>query len=854
MRHSGRHALKILSVFIFISTPLIAQEQIVFFSQSDQPVKEQESHFINRSGSTRELIFLNGIYELLNMETREVMGAISLPSVSHHRRSFIFRKGFPKQKNQKAHYFLYAERLVGKSKIYINNQMVFEGDQNFLPLQIRIPAELLTKNQNSLEIHLTPWSGRDDQFPRWFPINLPRIDNGSSGIIFLGVMPEMMISNVQLRPSLRESKGIIEGEITIVSSVPNLDDLQIGMQVFSQGEIVKSVSLQLVADSLAYIHQLPIKLELDSAKTWSPDDPSYYQVSVNLKHDDQLMDQYQSRIGFRNLHFQNNKLYLNDKQFAWKGINYVYQDLEGVGLFDRNLILSDLLEIKTSGFNLLRIAYYPQSKRFYHLTDSLGLMCLQDLPVPLLLNGLIKDSLQTQKLLGYVGNFQRIAHEHPSVIGIGVGYFYVENLVRNQNRFESLMKKISSDRHWLSYVGHFDRTALEQSSAELGILEILERNEPDVYLDKLENRQTFNLPLILSGLSRSFSYPPDSSQSLTHLTSLENFRWSLMQKVVQDKIAGQILFTYSDYFLETPSLQSGSKFQSTFQLFSSGLWSLNRQIKPEGELILKERWVHTEDISQSSSGREIHTYLFIIIGIINFFIFLFIYRSFMEFRKNVFRSIRRPHGFFVELFERRMISFEQSFYLMLVISVNAAVMLGGILYFFRNNLLLDYFISLFLTQPEAKYYTIYVIWKPYLLIPALTFLVMLIFLLLTLGIQFLTFFRKPRIRLRQAVATSTWAASPFLFLLPFGMFFYNLLLGLNSYWILGIVLLYFHAWYIIRWLNGTRVMAVLSYTRVFMYALFLAILFGVGVFLLFQRELNLTAHLKILIQLFMSHV
>lgn len=226
----------------------------------------------------------------------------------------------------------------------------------------------------------------------------------------------------------------------------------------------------------------------------------------------------------------------------------------------------------------------------------------------------------------------------------------------------------------------------------------------------------------------------------------------------------------------------------------------------------------------------------------------------MEFRKNVFRSIRRPHGFFVELLERRMISFEQSFYLMLVISINAAVMLGGILYFFRNNLLMDYFISLFITHPNAKYYAIYVIWKPYLLIPILVILVMLVFMLLTFAIQILSLFRRPRIRLRQAVATSAWAASPFLFLLPFGMFFYNLLLGLNSYWILGIVLLYFHLWYLIRWLNGTRVMTVSSYTRVFMYALFLGISVGVGVFLLLHRELNVIAHFKILFQLLSSHV
>jgi hypothetical protein len=167
---------------------------------------------------------------------------------------------------------------------------------------------------------------------------------------------------------------------------------------------------------------------------------------------------------------------------------------------------------------------------------------------------------------------------------------------------------------------------------------------------------------------------------------------------------------------------------------------------------------------------------------------------------------------------------------------------------------MDYLISLFTIHPDVKFYAIDIIWKPYLLIPILAVLVMLLFLLLTLTIQFLSFFGQSRIRIRQAVATSAWAASPFLFLLPFGMFFYNLLLGLNSYWILGLVLLYFHVWYFIRWLNGTRVMAVLSYTRVFTYALFIGLLVVVGGFLLYYRDLNMTAHLKMLMQLFIFHV
>jgi hypothetical protein len=82
------------------------------------------------------------------------------------------------------------------------------------------------------------------------------------------------------------------------------------------------------------------------------------------------------------------------------------------------------------------------------------------------------------------------------------------------------------------------------------------------------------------------------------------------------------------------------------------------------------------------------------------------------------------------------------------------------------------------------------------------------------------------------------------------LFFYNLLTVLNSYWILGAILLYFHVWYFFRWLNGTRVMAVSSYTRVFIFAVILISLSSVGLYFLIYKNIDLNYHLKVVTRLF----
>ncbi len=854
MFQSGRSGFFLFWFVLMFISFLSGQEQMVFFSQSEQLISEQERFFTRKLSPARSMLLLNGTYDLLDGESRIRLGQITMPSVFHHSHSLIFQKIFPKQENPDSRYFLYLERLVGSVRISINDQLLYEGSRNFQPLLIPVPSDLVTRQSNTLAIYVTPWRGLKNQLPAWIPINLPRVDHGSSGAIYLSILPETAITGLDYRTYSRNESGIIEGEFMISSSTTHLSNMQITVQIFQKNQLLGTFPIETNLDSSLSQQQIPFKIILHPRSVWSPENPGYYRMMINISKDDRIIDQYSSRVAFRDIEIRNNRLYLNNEPFSWKGINYVYQDSRGVSLFDRRLVIADLQRLKSRGFNLIRIPYFPQSDRFYDLTDSLGILCMQDLPLPLLADYLFTDSTKTTNLFNYVKHFKKLIGPHPSVIAVGLNNFYLDNTLVGSAMLDSLARLAESDGEWLSYISHFDQVALQKSSAQFGILEILERPLPWEKFEQDFNSEGMPYPLILSALSLPLSLPFDTSQVSANLLPLQKMYMKLLEYPAKEKFVGQLFYTYSDYILETPSLQSGTIADNEYQTYPQGLWNKNRKIKPLAESILKGNWIPQEGDPRSTIQKEIHTYLFLIIGVVNLFIFLFLYRSFMEFRKNIFRSLRKPHGFFVELLERRIISYEQSFYLILVISVNAAVMLGGIIYFFRNNLLMDYLISLILPQAIAKQYAIHIIWKPYLLIPAIVGLIIITFLFLTIIIQLFSFFRRPRIRLRQAVATSTWAASPFLLLLPFGMFFYNLLLVMKSYWILGIALLYFHVWYVIRWLNGARVMTISSYLRVIVFSLFLGIFLGAGIYFLFYHDLTLTVHLKMLIQILTEHI
>jgi hypothetical protein len=381
----------------------------------------------------------------------------------------------------------------------------------------------------------------------------------------------------------------------------------------------------------------------------------------------------------------------------------------------------------------------------------------------------------------------------------------------------------------------------------------LERNRPDRILKELEILSQSNYPVIVSGLSKPISYRVESIQVTQDVTQSAELLRSINRASWKDQFLAVMLFNYSDYLLQIPSLSAGAVDREQFILNNSGLYTQDRQMKKEAEVILKQKWLLLDSDAGRKLAGEGETYVFIVFGLINLFFFLFLYRSFVDFRKNILRAVRKPHGFFVELLERRMISFEQSFFMMLLISLNGAVMLGGTFYFFRNNLLADYLLSIPLAFCGIKLVIARIIWQPLWIVPIFTIIIMIFFILLTVPIQILSWLRGTKIRLRQSLATSAWSAAPFLFLLPFGMFFYNLLLVMNSYWILFAVLLYFHFWYYLRWVNGTRVMCLWSYAWVFLYALLLMVIFGGGFVLYLQQKIDVSLHLNFLTQLFQYH-
>ena len=258
-----------LFLFLVLFCPLMAQEQITFYSQTNSIINKNQEYLKKQVGATREIIFLNGKYEVLEAKNENYVGNVSLPAVFHQQSSFIFRKSFPRLNDSSAKYYLKIERLTGKITVYLNDQLIFNSKHNYLPQTIPLNSDLITKNENKLEIHLDSWDRLKDKEPRWFPILLPKVNNGISGSIYLEKRASLHISTVTINRDSALIKSDIQGEVTILSDTVITDNYQLEIEYNGSSGNSKRSQLEVFPDSLHKTLTIPFKFTPDSLELWS---------------------------------------------------------------------------------------------------------------------------------------------------------------------------------------------------------------------------------------------------------------------------------------------------------------------------------------------------------------------------------------------------------------------------------------------------------------------------------------------------------------------------------------------------------------------------------------------------------
>lgn len=741
----------------------------------------------------RAFRFLNGPWTLLEADGAPGSGTVNLPGSRHGGEGLRIERRLDLADLPLDRLELVLAHAHGTFSIFINDSLIATDTCYFGDLRISLPAPLLQPDGVRLGLSIAPLPLRTRDLPAFTPVAMPRLQSGILRGLYLAVRPRHRLDLSGLRMAPTGMHRSPHGEIRVDG--PALSPgAAIRLRYLGDDQLQSEATLS-IADGVAALPPWPDS-DADSSRSWG--------LAAELVDSaGTVLDRVNIPVARQRVELRDNILYRGGAATPVRGVNYVYQTPEGAQLFDEDLAARDLADIAARGFTAIRVILNPLPERFYQLCDDLGLQVFQDLPF-------VYFGHRTETFRRRFPHWRQayeqvaeLASRHGSLSAIGLAYA-INGASPLQRRLLASVRGTLGDAPLPTYVSTLLPAAELRGLADIQIVEMIERSQPTRNWQKLLDHLQ-GAPFMPSGFVPAMAVRLDTLRAGAPTDPVATLHELLEQDQLPGTVPGFFMHTYADYYLHLPSIQYGHSDDP--RLSATGLVDAWRKPRAAADGA-------PYDVFGDDGGGQ--GFLYVFIGLLNLILLLLTLNRYRVFRHNVAYSIRKPHGFFVNLQERISIPYKESFFLLVVISLNGALISSSAAYFYRTNLMFDYLVSLFVFIPVLKERVVAIVWDPALFLAAGSIAIILIFYLMGLLTKLFSLTGRSRVLFRQALAASVWSASPFVLLVPLGIVMYRLLLMMKSYWIPVGALLYFHAWLYLRWINGTRVLTDRLYSRVFL--------------------------------------
>ncbi|MFA5697722.1 MAG: glycoside hydrolase family 2 TIM barrel-domain containing protein, partial [Candidatus Izemoplasmatales bacterium] len=123
------------------------------------------------------------------------------------------------------------------------------------------------------------------------------------------------------------------------------------------------------------------KTIIANIERWDINNPVFYNLQVNLIRNNEIIDQYLTRFGFRSAEFTTEGFILNNKKIKLIGLNR-HQSYPYVGFAMPKRVQekdADILKYEL-GCNIVRTSHYMQSDYFINRCDEVGLLVFEEVP------------------------------------------------------------------------------------------------------------------------------------------------------------------------------------------------------------------------------------------------------------------------------------------------------------------------------------------------------------------------------------------------------------------------------------------------------------------------------------------
>jgi len=294
--------------------------------------------------------------------------------------------------------------------VFLNGEKIGSHEGGHLPFEFDITTRLIEGNNhltvrvdgNLENYHLPPGKMRMN-FP---PTNFDFYPFcGIHRPVLLYTVPKNGIEDITVKTEISGTIGKVIVRIDLMNESTN----QAFLRLSGNGN---DVSCELAIDGSS----IETILDVPDAQFWSPENPSLYDLCVDILQEGVKFDSYSLKIGIRTFEVRGDKIYLNGKPYYLKGFGR-HEDFPVVGRgYLPALIIKDYSLMKWIGANSFRTSHYPYSEQMMDLADRLGFLVIDETPAVGLTfkNEVIEHHLELCKQ--YLRDLINRDKNHPSVI------------------------------------------------------------------------------------------------------------------------------------------------------------------------------------------------------------------------------------------------------------------------------------------------------------------------------------------------------------------------------------------------------------------------------------------------------
>lgn len=277
-----------------------------------------------------------------------------------------------------ARYVLRFEGVETAYELYVNGAFVGYAEDSKLASEFDVTA-FVREGENLLALRVYTYatsSYLEDQ-DYWYLCGIFRP-------VTLLIEPEKRIEDIQIAatPDRYTDRGEFSADVH-VSRVSGYGTWTVHAQLFdANGTVVGEASAPVAARAQYSAYVVPtagaarIKIALPHVNKWSPEQPTLYTASFELRCGDQLLDRESVRVGFKRVEIEDGILLINGQRALIFGVNRHEFAWKHGRAVPREHMIEEIRSMKRMNINAVRTCHYPDSELFYDLCDEMGLLVL----------------------------------------------------------------------------------------------------------------------------------------------------------------------------------------------------------------------------------------------------------------------------------------------------------------------------------------------------------------------------------------------------------------------------------------------------------------------------------------------